>query len=271
MELGRARRRTAAAPWREVALVAGTYLAYSVVRNVTRSEPDRAFVNAQQVMAVQRHLGLAVEQGVQSWALGHPALIVAANYFYSSATFIITPLTLVFLYRRFPDHYLRLRRALAATIGLALAGYIAFPVMPPRLLDRMGDGTVYGFTDTLATYPTFWSFASATVANVSNQFAAMPSLHCGFALWTAWALAPRCRARATRWLALAYPAVTLGVVIVTGNHFVLDAVGAAAVVAAGAAVARWSTAPRPARSASSLRPVSVPSPAPTPVGATARP
>ena len=213
-----------------------TYAAYSVVRNLTRSAPARAFDNARQVLELERLLGIDVELGIQTWALGHLPLVVLANYFYGSATFIVTASVLVHLYRRHPDHYRRLRRALLAIIGLALVGYAAFPLMPPRLLDRLGDGTAFGYADTLAQYPAFWSFASGSVDQVSNQFAAMPSLHCAFALWVAVATFPRARTRVGKVLAAGYPLITAGVVVITGNHYLLDVVGAAVVVAAGFAV-----------------------------------
>lgn len=229
---------------REVGLVVGIYAAYSVVRNLTRGDAARAFVNAQHVMNLERALHLDVEQGMQVWALAHLPLVIVANYFYGSATFVVTGTVLVHLYRRHPDEYRRLRRALTWIIGLALVGYVVFPLMPPRLLDRMGDGTVFGFTDTLARYPAFWSFASSSVDRVSNQFAAMPSLHCAFALWVAWALVPRCRTTAGRVAAAAYPVITVVVVVITGNHYLLDVVGAAAVVALGAMASRIRIASR---------------------------
>src|SRR5699024_2082755 len=124
----------------------------------------------------QDRIGLDIELSVQTWALSHQLLVVAANYFYGSATFVDTTSTLVYLCRRHPTDYRRLRAALLLLVGLAFIGYVTFPLMPPRLVDRLGDGTVYGFTDTMAEFPTFWSFASSTVDQVSNQFAAMPSL-----------------------------------------------------------------------------------------------
>jgi len=232
--------------WREVALVVGFYAGYSVVRNLTRSDAAAAFTNAQRVIGLQQELGLTVEKRWQDWALDHHALIVGANYFYGSATFIVTTATLIHLYRRHRPDYLRLRRALLITVALAFGGYVTFPLMPPRLLDRLGDGTVFGFVDTMAAYPTPWSFASGTVDRVTNQFAAMPSLHCAFALWCAWVLVPRCRRGLPRLAAALYPLVTLVVVVITGNHYLLDAVGAVVVVVAGIVVAGWITPGAPA-------------------------
>ena len=111
--------------------------------------------------------------------------------------------------------------------------------MPPRLLPDS-----YGFVDTLAKYPTFWSFNSGAVSKISNQFAAMPSVHC------CWATLVRARVRAarqTRWakvLAIVYPVVTLTVIVLTANHYFLDAVGGFVVLGIGWVVAAHFTACR---------------------------
>jgi len=210
-----------------------------MVRNLTRGEANVALANAERVMRLQQGLGLNVESAWQAAVLPHTWLVVAANYFYGSANFVVTVSVLIWVYRRFPADYRLVRRALSALILVSLAVYMTFPLMPPRLLERFGPAgtsgasTGPGFVDTMATYPTFWSFATGSVDKVTNQFAAMPSLHCAFAIWCAWVLVPRCRRRITKGLALLYPGVTAGVVVITGNHFLLDIVGGAVVVALG--------------------------------------
>ncbi len=230
--------------WREVALVLAFYASYTMVRNFTRGDAAVAFANAERVMRLQQRLGLNVELAWQAWVLPHTWVVVAANYFYGSANFVVTVGVLIWCYRRFPADYRLVRRSLSALILVSLAAYVAFPLMPPRLLDRLGSGAApgissgSGFVDTMATYPTFWSFASSSVDKVTNQFAAMPSLHCAFAIWCAWALVPRCRRRATKTVAVLYPIVTAAVVVVTGNHFLLDIVGGAVVVVIGVTIGR---------------------------------
>ena len=100
--------------------------------------------------------------------------------------------------------------------------------MPPRLLDES-----YGFVDTLAKYPTFWSFNSGAVSKISNQYAAMPSVHVCWATWCALVFAPRVKHRWARVLAILYPILTVVVIVVTANHFVLDAAGGLIVLAVG--------------------------------------
>ena len=102
---------------------------------------------------------------------------------------------MIYLYRKWTDDYPRWRNTLGIATGLALIGFAFFPLMPPRLLDRHRTYPFvrhnYGFVDTLAKDPTFWSFNSGAVSKISNQFAAMPSVHCAWALWCACALVPR--------------------------------------------------------------------------------
>ena len=85
--------------------------------------------------------------------------------------------------------------------------------------------TRYGFVDTLDKYPTFWSFNSGAMKKISNQYAAMPSVHCCWALWCACALVPRLKHWWAKWLAALYPVLTVAVIVMTANHYFLDAVG----------------------------------------------
>ena len=140
---------------------------------------------------------------------------------------------MVFLFARWSDDYPLWRNTLAVTTAVALVGFTFIPLMPPRLLPDH-----YGYVDTLARYPTFWSFNSGAVNKISNQYAAMPSVHCAWALWCACVLVPRVKHRWAKWLAAAYPVMTVAVIVVTGNHYVLDAVGGFAVLGIGFLLAR---------------------------------
>lgn len=224
--------------WREVVLAVVVYLAYETVRNLSAGGRQAAFDNALRIIDWQRALGIYHELAVQQWALGWTPLIVVSNYFYGVAYIAATIATLLWLYHRAPSAYRRWRNTLAFGTLLGLVGFATFPLMPPRLLDQLGDGRHFGFVDTLVSYPTLWSFDSSAMQAVSNQFAAMPSLHCGWAFWAAAALLPRVRTWVMRVLVALYPVATVFVVVVTGNHFVLDAVGGAAVFAVGYGLAR---------------------------------
>jgi len=156
----------------------------------------------------------------------------------------VTAGAVIYLYRRWPGDYPRWRNTLALTTILALIGFIFWPLMPPRLLHTMAPGH-YDFVDTLAKYPTFWSFDSGAINKISNQYAAMPSLHFGWSLFCASALAPRLRRRPARVAAALYPLLTLTAIVLTGNHYFLDAAGGAVVFAAGYGLARRFTRPGP--------------------------
>jgi hypothetical protein len=221
--------------WVEILLIIGFYVVYSQIRNLNGNSlldpPAHALEHAKQIIELEQRLGIFHEARFQDWAEHFTPLIVAANYFYGSLHFIVTIFAGVFLYRRYSDDYPRFRNALGITTALALIGFSLYPLTPPRLLHMYG--VDYGFSDTLAQYPTFWSFNSGGVKSFSNQFAAMPSVHCAWSAWCALALVPRLKSRAWRILAALYPLMTLVVIVITGNHYFLDAVGGWLILAIG--------------------------------------
>lgn len=219
--------------WVELVIVVAMYGVYSTIRNIATSGAPEAFDNALRLLDWQDRVNLNHELGWQQWALQNEPLIIASNYFYGAAYAFVTLGVLVWLFRRFPDSYPLWRNTLASGTMLGLVGFAAFPLMPPRLLDVHDDGRVWGFVDTLAEYPTLWSFQSEAMEEISNQFAAMPSLHCGWAIWACAALLPHLRHWWTKVLAVSYPVATTIVVVITANHYFLDAVGGALVIGAG--------------------------------------
>lgn len=223
--------------WVEALIVVVVQFVYESVRNLSKATPERAYDNALSLMDWQDRLGINVEHGMQQWALAYTPLIIVANYFYGSVYILGSIAVLVFLYRRFPDDYPLWRNTLLYGTLLGLIGFATFPLMPPRLLDSVGGGA-YGFVDTLVKYPTFWSFESPTMKAISNQFAAMPSLHCGWALWGMAALWGHVRRPWAKALTVMYPVFTIYVVVITGNHYFLDAVGGAVIMIVGYLIAR---------------------------------
>ncbi len=219
--------------WLEILAVAAFYLVYTAIRNANEGSTAEAFTHAKELIRIQGALGLNQERVLQEWALHFKPLIVACNYFYGSLHFVVTAGVGIYLFRKWSDDWPLWRNTLAITTGIALIGFILWPLMPPRLLPES-----YGFVDTLAKYPTFWSFNSGAVSKISNQFAAMPSVHCAWALWCACVMVPRAR---HRWIKVAfalYPVGTVTAIVLTGNHYFLDAVGGFAVFGIGYALAR---------------------------------
>jgi hypothetical protein len=218
--------------WKEVIYIALFYGVYSFIRNTQGSatvSEATAFSHAREVIDIERALGLYFEEGLQEAFLDWRWFIQFWNLFYGTFHFVVTIAALVLLFQRFPARYPRWRNTLAATTGLALIGFATYPLMPPRLLPA-----AYGFVDTLRDYGSLWSFESGPVAQVSNQYAAMPSLHFGWSAWSALVLYPMLRRPWARALVVLYPAATTFAIVVTANHFWLDAAGGALVLAVGA-------------------------------------
>ena len=219
--------------WIEILAIVAFYMVYSAIRNANEGGAADAFANARELIGWQRALGINHEEVLQDWALHFRPIIIAMNYFYGSMHFVVTGGVGIYLYRRWSNDYPLWRNTLGITTGLALIGFITWPLMPPRLLPES-----YGFVDTLARFPTFWSFNSGAVSKISNQFAAMPSVHCAWALWCACIMVPRVRQQFWKVLFALYPAMTVTAIVLTGNHYVLDAVGGFAVLGVGYVLAR---------------------------------
>ncbi|MFD5901231.1 phosphatase PAP2 family protein [Streptomyces microflavus] len=233
---------------REFLLVAGLFLAYKFGRRAANGHVEEAFRNAGNVWDLERALRLPGEGAVQGVMLHSQTLIHAANTYYATVHFPATILFLVWLYWRRPLHYLWSRRILAVLTGGALVLHLLFPLAPPRMLPAaalVDTGQVYG--------PTVYGATPAT-DTMANQFAAMPSLHVGWAVMVAVGLIVATRSR-WRWLWLLHPAITLLVVVGTANHYWLDAIVVVALLAVAFAALRL---PRAARN--------VPAHLPWPVG-----
>jgi hypothetical protein len=223
--------------WKEVLYIAAFYGVYSFIRNTQGSatvSAATAFDNAREIVDLERAVGLYFEEGLQDAFLDWRWFIQFWNLFYGTFHFVVTIAALVLLFQRFPARYPRWRNTLAATTGLALIGFATYPLMPPRLLP-----VSYGFVDTLRVYGGLWSFESGPVAQVSNQYAAMPSLHFAWSAWSAFVLYPMLRRPWARALILLYPAATTFAIVVTANHYWLDAAGGALVLGVGALLGFW--------------------------------
>ena len=221
--------------WAEIIFIGIYYFVYSAIRNANGNDEAAARRNARSIIDLQGFFGLNHEHTLQQWALHFKPLIIACNYFYGSLHFIVTIGVLIFLFRKFSNDYPLARNTLAIATGLALIGFTFFPLMPPRLLTGPG---FQHFVDTVDKYPAFWSFKRGAVAKISNQFAAMPSVHCAWALWCAIALVPRLRRRWAKILAALYPLGTVTAIVLTGNHYFIDAVGGFTVLGVGYLLAR---------------------------------
>ncbi|MFI1965404.1 phosphatase PAP2 family protein [Streptomyces pathocidini] len=216
--------------WFEVLLIAVSYWTYSLVRNAVPEQKRAALSNADWIWRAEHALGIAVEKTVNHAVNSVEWLIVGMNYYYATLHFIVTIGVLVWLYRAHPGRYAAARLALFATTGVALLGYYLYPLAPPRLMS--GEG----FVDTVLVHGTWGSMASGNLASVSNQYAAMPSMHIGWSVWCGLIIAALARPPWAKVLGVLYPATTLLVIVATANHFWLDAVGGLLCLAFGFAV-----------------------------------
>jgi PAP2 superfamily len=219
---------------RELALIGAVYAIYDTSRFFVEGRQATAFAHAMSVLHLERGLDFAWEQTVNQAVSAHRILAVPADYMYATMHYIVTPLVLIWLWRRHRGDYSRARTTLMVATVFGLIGFTLLPVAPPRMLP--------GFVDTMAQYSQFgyWgtdASAPRGVGQFTNEFAAMPSLHVGWALWCGWQLIRHGRHRITQIAGVVYPALMVVVVIATGNHYLLDAVaGIAVVMLAGMAV-----------------------------------
>lgn len=217
--------------WFEILLIAVSYWTYSVIRNAVPEQKIQALKNADWIWQAEHSLGIAVERTVNHAVNSVTWLIVTMNYYYATLHFVVTIGVLIWLYRWHPGRYAAARLALFATTAIALTGYYLYPLAPPRL---MPDG---GFIDTLVDHGTWGSLASGNLASMSNQYAAMPSMHIGWSLWCGLTIALLAKPLWCRILGLLYPATTLLVIVSTANHFWLDALGGVLCLSFGFALA----------------------------------
>ena len=222
--------------WKEVIYVLLFYGVYTAIRNTQGSASvsrRHAFNNARHIIQWERWLAIYHEETIQDWFLHLRRFMQFWNVYYGSAHFIVTAVALIWLFRRDPLRYPLWRNTLACTTALALIGFALYPLMPPRLLPHS-----YSYVDTLKVIGGLWNFDSGAMAKVSNQYAAMPSLHCAWAGWCAFVLWPMVRRPWAKALVLLYPAITVFCIVVTANHYFLDAVGGAVILAVGFLLAK---------------------------------
>jgi hypothetical protein len=212
--------------WQEIGIIAFGYWVYSLGRNAIPAQASIARRHGRAIQHLQDVLHLNWELSFNHIVAQRAWLAQPMNYYYSTLHFLITPAVMIWLFVRRPHIYRGARTVLVTTTMLALLGFYLYPTAPPRLLSQPH------YIDTLLKFHTWGSLADPDIAAHSNQFAAMPSLHIGWALWCGIAIFVCARRTWVRILGLLYPVGTLVVIVGTANHFILDAVGGALVLAA---------------------------------------
>ncbi|MEV8428209.1 bifunctional glycosyltransferase 87/phosphatase PAP2 family protein [Streptomyces sp. HUAS 31] len=227
----------------ELLLIRVTYYAYAQIRLAAAGGSNSAGrVTAEQhgeeIHSVERALGIDIEHWANHAVVGVDWLRSFFDFYYESFHFGVPLAILAVLYWRRPVDYRWARTAIGFATVFALIGFWLYPLAPPRLMPGLG------FIDTVHGPQDFTQPDYGTLTELTNQYAAMPSLHFGWSLWCGLViliLAPRWWMKA---LGLLHPLFTVTAIVVTGNHWVLDAVGGAAVVGAGFAVTYLFQGPR---------------------------
>lgn len=218
----------------ELVLVLTLYVLYSASRLFADDALAPALARAQELLDVERLVGLHWEASLNQVFVELKVLGLLSSYWYATAHYVVTAAVLLWLYRRGAHCYVPARRALVAATLVGLALYLLLPTAPPRFVD--------GYVDVLSLHAAdgWWgSDASAPkgLGGLTNQLAAFPSLHAGWALWVAIVVQLHARTPWGRALGWAHALVTAVVIVGTGNHWVLDAVAGWLVIGVGFLIA----------------------------------
>jgi membrane-associated phospholipid phosphatase len=226
---------------RQLLIWFGFLLVYQIVRGMADRSPAQAINNGLAVIDVQQRLGALWELSLQGVLLSSSFLETLTSWTYWLSQFVVLGVSLLYVYLRRNDAFLRFRNTVLAANVIGLAGYIAFPTAPPRMFPE------FGFVDVLAQFSSL-NHGSAIVEFASNPYAAMPSLHAADSLIVGVTMAVLVRRRVFKAIWLAWPAWVAFCVMATGNHFWLDIVaGGVVALLAYLAVSATSLRTAPAR------------------------
>jgi membrane-associated phospholipid phosphatase len=238
--------------FRQIGLFVLADICYETVRGVAEGQRAVAFANGREIIDFERATGTFFEPGFQSMQLGERWLIDLANFMYMNSHFVLTTGFLVWLYIQRNDSFYFVRNMFMVAMALALVGYALYPTAPPRLF------TEFGFVDTITDFSNV-NHDSALVKVFVNPYAAVPSMHIAFALMISIPGVMLSRHSWSKAFWSIYPLIVLWVVVVTANHYWVDAAIGALVAAVAAVVAHrllararpeawaWRTAPGQAR------------------------
>ncbi|QWB28413.1 MULTISPECIES: phosphatase PAP2 family protein [Streptomyces] len=219
--------------WTELPLILLVYACYSAGRLLVRGDVSGAVDNGLAILKIEKALFLNAEHPLNRLFTREAWIGIPADFWYASLHYLVTPAILIWLFRSRTVRYRAARTWLWTSTFVGLIGFTLLPTCPPRLLDAS-----HGFVDTMAQYSSYgWWGGEASaprgLGGMTNQYAAMPSLHVGWALWCGVMLWRYGGTRLAKTAAVAYPLITTIVVMGTANHYFLDAVAGAAVMGVG--------------------------------------
>ncbi|MEV1020738.1 phosphatase PAP2 family protein [Streptomyces sp. NPDC050264] len=219
--------------WTELPLILLVYGAYSAGRLLARGDVSTAVDHGVALLRAEQALHLNLEHPLNRLFTREPWLGVPADFWYASLHYVVTPAILIWIFRRRAHLYRAARTWLMTSTLIGLIGFTMVPTCPPRLL-----AAGHGFVDTMAQYSSYgwWGGAASApkgLGGMTNQYAAMPSLHVGWALWCGVMLWRNGRSPYAKAVGVAYPLITTIVVMGTANHYFFDALAGVAVMGAG--------------------------------------
>ncbi|HLI00398.1 MAG TPA: phosphatase PAP2 family protein [Acidimicrobiales bacterium] len=217
--------------WGEALVIVFLTWAYDAITNLPAVRHRAAIRHGFDVLHLEQHLHIDAEHALDTWLHGHYLLGQLAGDYYDNIHFIVTFAIIGWLWWRHPEEYRPLRTALVLINVIGFLIFWLYPSAPPRLLPGQHYFDIVALTHAIGG----WSTGPTT--SVANLYAAMPSLHLGWATWSALAVWFVFRRRRWSLLVWLYPIVTTVDVLATGNHFLLDCVAGAATTAVSAAIA----------------------------------
>ena len=215
----------------QIAVVLGAVAVYEAARLAMEPNWAQAFANARRIGSLEEVLGVAWEQSLQRAFLAMPDLVTALNIFYFVGHFLFTGLFFFWLYHRSRDGFRSFRDGFLVATAISVVIHWVFPTAPPRLAEA-------GIEDTLRVLSGI-DIGSPHTSALSNPVAAVPSLHAAYALGVGIGLLRYARSPLLRFGGAIYPPLVVLTIVVTGNHFVLDAVAGVAVLGLGFMLAWW--------------------------------
>lgn len=208
-----------------MALAAWLAFLYDLLVGATPVTVSHAIANGFAVLHLEQRAGIAFERPLNAFLAGQPFLKQIASYYYDNAHFVVTFGLLALLWWRSPSRYRPLRTTLVLTNLIAFFVFYLYPMAPPRLLPGAA------FHDIVAESEAIGNWHRGALANCADQYAAMPSLHLAWAVWSAAAAFALTRRKGVRAAAVLYPFVTALDVLATANHFLIDCLAGVATVA----------------------------------------
>ena len=216
---------------REVAIVGVAVYLYFFVRGLMHGQEHRAFEHARWLVDFEQRLGFFWEPNIQEWALRYDWLGTAANWVYIWAHWPVIVGTLVWLLVRHREQYPIFRNGILISGGIGLVCFMVWPMAPPRFLGDLG------FIDTVSLHSN--AYRVLQPPSLTNQYAAMPSLHCGWDLLMGIALVSQARLRIVRIIGILLPLLMISATVLTANHYILDGIVGMALATFGLVVARF--------------------------------